>query len=66
LRLGRVKVSLYPRVEAGLDFRNCLEQFEDFCVVTQSVREGIDVEVEIKAAPTPDSPIEARPSTAVQ
>jgi organic hydroperoxide reductase OsmC/OhrA len=51
LRLGRVKVTLYPQTEAGVDFNRCLEQFEDFCVVTQSVREGIDVEVEVKAGP---------------
>lgn len=49
LRLGRVKVNLYPKSEPSIDFRSCLEQFEDFCVVTQSVREGIDVEVEVRA-----------------
>jgi len=49
LRLGRVKVNLYPKTEPGIDFRSCLEQFEDFCVVTQSVREGIEVEVEVRA-----------------
>ena len=26
----------------------CLELFEDFCVVTQSVRAGIDVEVDVE------------------
>jgi hypothetical protein len=27
--------------------RRCLELFEDFCVVTQSVRRGIDAEVAV-------------------
>lgn len=43
-RLGRVTVNLCPKAQPGIDFRSCLEQFEDFCVVTQSVREEIDVE----------------------
>jgi hypothetical protein len=28
----------------------CLEMFEDFCIVGQSVRQGIDVGVEVAAA----------------
>ena len=27
---------------------SCLATFEDFCVVTQSVRKGIDVEVRVQ------------------
>lgn len=50
LRIGRVKVSLDPKVEA--QHRAVLERviatFEDFCVVTQSVREGLEVEVEVR------------------
>ena len=46
---GNVKVLLEPTVDgvpqARLD--RCLELFEDFCVVTQSVREGFDVSVEV-------------------
>jgi organic hydroperoxide reductase OsmC/OhrA len=29
--------------------KQCLEMFEDFCIVTQSVRKGINVEVAVKA-----------------
>lgn len=49
LRVGKVHVRLRPSVppegEAGL--RRCLGLFEDFCTVTASVREGIDVEVTV-------------------
>ena len=50
LRIGKVGVTLRPRLPAGADaaaLSGCLDAFEDFCVVTQSVRQGIDVEVHI-------------------
>ncbi len=48
LRIGTVDVKLHPRVaENGEAYRACLEAFEDFCVVTQSVRNGIDVRVQV-------------------
>ncbi len=51
LRVGRVDVVLRPSVEGGLEaLRPCLDQFEDFCVVTQSVRAGIDVNVSVEPA----------------
>jgi len=28
--------------------RRCIEMFEDFCIVTQSVRKGIDVKVAVE------------------
>ena len=50
MRLGPLKVRIEPALgtEAGRIDR-CLEIFEDFCVVTQSARSGLDVEVEVRA-----------------
>jgi organic hydroperoxide reductase OsmC/OhrA len=48
LRIGKISVRLDPGT--GNDTQalgGCLEAFEDFCIVTQSVRGGIDVEVEV-------------------
>lgn len=49
LRIGRLDVRLEPEVRAEDRPRmgRCLELFEDFCTVTQSVRDGIDVKVEV-------------------
>jgi len=49
LRIGELKVRLAPEVAAE-DWERigrCLEIFEDFCVVTQSVRGGLNVDVEV-------------------
>jgi organic hydroperoxide reductase OsmC/OhrA len=49
LRIGRIDVKLEPEIapeDRGRAAR-CLEIFEDYCVVTQSVRAGIDVNVEV-------------------
>jgi len=50
LRIGRIEVEIDPRLaEDQRDHaRRCLELFEDFCTVTQSVRAGIPVEVKVK------------------
>ncbi len=50
LRIGQVRARLEPVVAAGDEprMRRCLELFEDFCTVTQSVRGGIDVEVQVE------------------
>jgi organic hydroperoxide reductase OsmC/OhrA len=50
LRIGEVKVTIQPRVEGIPRARlaRCLELFEDFCVVTQSVRDGFDVQVDVE------------------
>lgn len=49
LRVGAIAVKLDPEIEGEPKGRldRCKELFEDFCLVTQSVRQGIDVEVEI-------------------
>jgi uncharacterized OsmC-like protein len=49
LRVGSIEVVLRPRVPGGAEaLGKCLGQFEEFCVVTQSVREGLDVQVRVE------------------
>jgi uncharacterized OsmC-like protein len=49
LRIGKVDVVLRPSVEGGAEaLAPCLETFEDFCIVTQSVRAGIPVDVRVE------------------
>lgn len=49
LRLGGFRVRIELPVDAGEAdrFARCLSLFEDYCVVTESVRRGIPVEVEV-------------------
>ena len=49
LRIGAIRVELHPEVTPGAEGRltRCLELFENFCVVTESVRTGIDVAVDV-------------------
>jgi len=49
LRIGKIKVKISPEVDDSSKERlaRCRELFEDFCVVTQSIRQGIPVEVEV-------------------
>jgi uncharacterized OsmC-like protein len=51
-RLPRVEVALQlPEVNAAYhNLERILDTFEDYCVVTQSVREGIDVQVTVTDA----------------
>lgn len=50
LRIGKVDVTLHTSIPADDPaLQACLGTFEDFCVVTQSVRKGIDVSVRIDA-----------------
>ncbi len=49
LRIGHVAVKLHPALPGDASqYTKCLETFEDFCVVTQSVRDGLDVRVEVE------------------
>ena len=50
LRVSGIRVLIEPVVEQSQQPRmqRCLELFEDFCVVTQSVRAGISVEVDVE------------------
>ncbi len=59
LRIGGFRVTLEPTVDPELWERMgaCLDVFEDYCVVTGSVRQGIPVEVAVE-------PVEAVPAHA--
>lgn len=51
LRVGKVNVTLHTTLAADDPLlAGCLSTFEDFCVVTQSVRQGIDVAVKVVGA----------------
>ncbi len=54
LRIGRIEVTLEPQYssEDQAAAARCLEIFEDYCTVTQSVRAGIDVDVRVKGFDT--------------
>ncbi len=51
LRISKIKVDLAPEFDPAdaPKIARCLEIFEDYCVVTQSVRKGIDVSVAVKS-----------------
>jgi len=70
LRLGEIRVKLLPDVAPEQRDRigRCLDLFEDFCVVTESVRRGIDVQVavEVNAAPTQPVATGCSPGTACE
>ena len=50
LRIGGIDVEISPHIAESDEqkLQRCREMFEDFCVVTQSVRSGIDVSVAVK------------------
>ena len=52
LRITDLRVTLHPTVRAGERERlgRCVSLFEDFCIVTSSVRKGIPVHVEVEPA----------------
>lgn len=49
-RIASLKVKLHPAIKAEdiPESKRCLEVFEDFCIVTESVRKGIEVNVDIE------------------
>ena len=50
-RIAELRVQLAPDVPSDQQerMRRCLELFEDFCIVTESVRQGIRVDVAVAA-----------------
>jgi uncharacterized OsmC-like protein len=52
LRIGRMQVAitLDGTLEPARRLGRCTELFEDYCVATQSVREGFPIEVEVRDA----------------
>ncbi|HET9735689.1 MAG TPA: OsmC family protein [Burkholderiales bacterium] len=49
MRIGglTVRIELAESAEALQHLERCMGQFEDFCVVTESIRQGIPVDVEV-------------------
>ena len=49
MRIGglAVRIELAEGAEALQHLERCMGQFEDFCVVTESIRQGIPVDVEV-------------------
>jgi CBS domain-containing protein/uncharacterized OsmC-like protein len=51
LRIGRIEVALHPgQISDAQALGRCTTAFQDFCVVTESVRHGIEVRVGIEEA----------------
>lgn len=51
LRVNQMKVNLYPEFKSPEDSirsERCQEIFQDYCIVTESVRKGIPVEVNVR------------------
>ncbi|HJS41914.1 MAG TPA: OsmC family protein [Gemmatimonadales bacterium] len=53
MRIESIRVRLAPELtdEQRARMGRCLDLFQDFCLVTESVREGITVDVEVEGAP---------------
>lgn len=47
LRITNISVEMHPKVSDPSKLEKCKEMFEDFCIVTQSVKAGIQVDVRI-------------------
>jgi organic hydroperoxide reductase OsmC/OhrA len=50
LRVGglEVRLTLGPELEQAARLKRCLDLFEDFCVVSASIRQGVPIEVEVR------------------
>lgn len=60
LRIGQLDVTIdVDTPDAGTSIDDCLEVFEDFCVVTASVRKGLEVNVDVDVHETepPEDPM---------
>ncbi len=57
LRVGSLKVTMEPLFDGPVPerFHRCAEIFEDFCIVTESVRSGIQVDVEVEPVASADA-----------
>jgi len=53
LQIGGMKVRLLPHWtdETAAKAQRCLQIYEDFCVVTQAVRHGVPIEVQVDGMP---------------
>jgi len=47
LRIDSINVELHPIVDDPKKLNRCLDIFEDFCIVTQSVRQGVPIQVKV-------------------
>ena len=49
LRVKRIEVNIDAPVNAeqAEEFRHCVEIFEDFCTITESVRSGVAIDVKV-------------------
>ena len=50
LRIGKIDVEIEPHLKEPDEqkLKRCPDLYEDFCVVTQSVRNGLDVSVKVR------------------
>lgn len=61
LRIGQLDVTIDVAASTADDaIDECLDTFEDFCVVTGSVRTGLDVNVDVNVETAGDDPLEHR------
>jgi uncharacterized OsmC-like protein len=49
LRVQGIQVTIRPEVNDPAKLEHCISLFQDFCVVSAAVREGIDIEVSVEA-----------------